>query len=372
MSMPVSSPLRAPEGLHCLQSAHHQLFDQLVVNEEIRCANSPAQQDWLDAVADFFGQVKKVAKVAQHDRDAATLEWVARTASQWQMAMSESLQLPRNVRDEIGLDRPAAVVAEPDACWNGEFVRACLSRHAYSIGTNRKLIELLQRVERLQLHPHRIHIEIPSSPAERWADWYDACLFFALDVILGRVDFASFVHPSAYEFLETVWLDDVKRLLAYLYWEESGGDHGSRGHRDCYFLACDEINRQMFGPPAQVDETCFELVHSWWKERFQIATTSGQNAFDGISIVTRQKARRIWERDKHRDAVENWKTAESYVQKFYCHLIPAVLHENRDDIRLIHQAMRPSSPASNAAELVNGLEAAIAAAFIDFTALDKA
>ena len=62
-----------------------------------------------------------------------------------------------------------------------------LESEAFLIGANRKILSVLRRIRRLQqMQPSHLHAEIPSSPEETWQDWYDACQFLTLDVILEK------------------------------------------------------------------------------------------------------------------------------------------------------------------------------------------
>jgi hypothetical protein len=351
-----------------LQKEHQALLESLEKEPSILIEGSPARKEWLQEAESFLDRFRACVGKARKRGAPAELEWLARAASQWQRAMSGRLNLPRDIRQEIGLEPEAAWQAEasilvtPKATWNRARIEERLNCESFFIGANRKILAVLRRFRQLQrMQAQRIHAEIPSNQQELWQDWYDACRFLTLDVLLGRVDFARLIDPSAYEFLDTVWLDDVKQLLAYLLWEQSNSEPGFQAEADFYYPACEQIEQRLFSQKAEVT---FDAVAGWWKERYVTGTKP-----TALTDIICRKAQRIWEKTGRRDEQANWAAAKKYVDDFYFQLLPAVLEKDRAAIKTIYQALRSFGDPEGGCDLVSGLEAAIAGSFIDFSCL---
>lgn len=347
-----------------LKATHRELMERLDSDASILVEGSPARETWLRAMEKFFERVNACIKGVPVENEARELDWLARAASEWQLTMSRRLKLPRDVRKELGIQPETKAKATPKTTWTRVFLERGLQRESFFIGANRKILNALRRYRQLeQMQAHRVHAEIPSDPHEQWQDWYDACRFLTLDVILGKVDFARLVDPSGYEFLDAVWLDDVKQLHAYLMWEKSNSDGGFQRETDFYYPACNEIEARLFRYKSDV---AFESVAQWWKERYQTSISPALSRSDAICEVIHRKADRIRERTGRADDAANLAAAKQYVDAFYFQLIPAVQGQNEEAIECIYRALRNTI---HGCELVTGLEAAIASAFIDFSSV---
>lgn len=271
-------------------------------------------------------------------------------------------------------DLHRAITAEdhdPDLAEFEEQAAGRISRWACDIGVERKLGGIREWLRDLEDHPERVHASIDSSPEETVDDWLTAQTLFTSEVLLGRVNMPQHFGPDSYTYLEQAWLDDTKKLLAYLAWEEQNGWGLERAYRR-YTNACKELNDVMFA--SQIKAGLGDFV--------QIAEYLGNNFLDrgtldggkpAVRDLIAKKAWCIWSCTGKSDqrTKQNWKDAESFVKKFYENIVPAIEENDVERATAVLAALKTGDQEGYRYHIVNCFEASLLTYFMEPATLKK-
>ncbi|MGA2069364.1 MAG: hypothetical protein ABSG86_30720 [Thermoguttaceae bacterium] len=287
-------------------------------------------------------------------------------AREWEEMFFSAFQELLDLRKRSGISVPPRNL-EPVYAPIGEAeVESYLRAKANGIAKARKLTLLFRRWAELKSHPDRIHAEIGSSAQEQDEDWYWAGACFALEVLEGKIPFAHRIGPDQYHLLESVWLEDAKRLSAYFLWEAAGSRWHEDGGAQHYFRASDRLRQAALEPRQKASRQSFARAETYIEQSYlcggRVDATADSTAHDLIA----KKAYRIWDRaGRTRPASANWDDAERYVRRFYDHIVPAANEGGLEDHRSVTDAVCSGLDGRCPCDVVNCFEALLVISYLD-------
>jgi hypothetical protein len=248
--------------------------------------------------------------------------------------------------------------------WDADHTTNYLCKQAFGIGQMRKLISLTRLLYELQTHPDRIHDAVHSSRDEMDEDWHQACIYFANDVLEGRVHLALQLDVTTFPILQSIWFDDVKQTRAYLEWEKNGGCWEPQMAPEHYWGALADLKQHLLDPGLKSGAETFRPIGEWLAEQYLTAGDFDVNKPRAHTLVS-TKAERIWRRTGSSDAFEDWQLAERYAQDFYENLIPAVVGESSARSEAVLRAFTIPIGCPRGCEIIDAFEAALVGYFVD-------
>jgi hypothetical protein len=206
---------------------------------------------------------------------------------------------------------------------------------------------------------------VPSSACEIEADWHHACVCFVDAIMTGWTATAGLLSSDLH-LLDNVWIDDLKRHLAFCYWLGSHSDDSSEAFRELqYFRACQALDGRLADPHCKATPAVRQVLLRY------LMDTYPQNG-NGLAVdgLIANKKERLPADAQH--------LAAEFVKMFYPNIIAAVSTQyngpKRADATLaVLKALRlggGSHPAKP--EIVSGLEALLAVALLDADEVTRA
>jgi hypothetical protein len=335
----------------------------------------------LDERATFIAQVRcfldSLRPHCERLRTTAQYEQISNIADEWQTLLTEILREPIDVRDVIGLKLPANDLTPSPRRLPLHEVQQTLKRRALETAQFRKLAQLFAQIDwlyRWTKSPEMLHQRYPSTHQEMEQDWSYACQFLAADVLEGRLRIADQLNVDAFDFLTETWLDDTKRLMAYIRWfsdvnaaEPSALARMNDGRY--YFNVCESLHNSLRDDARKAPPELFCDIGAWIQRQYPSSdVVSAPKGSPSWKLISR-KAQRIWERTGRTNADANWRQAEDYVRGYYEHIIPAVIDRSQDSIQSVLAAVTPQREETAGCEIINTFEAAVAIEFLDPTVI---
>lgn len=360
-----------------IKERHTSLYQE-VQDARDELPGDPSKRDQLIQKIDkLIANMESISVQMKKSGNYAEYDWLERTATKWQGVFSEIFAVARNIRDEIKLPpRPAGVISSRErAEIPYSQIRSEIAVLAYSIGQDRKLSSLRRKIKELERERNRIHSEFPSSPEMERQDWHDATVYFAANVLSGRLDLAYQLGADSYRRLEQVFLDEVKQLNAYYIWQGRGNGWGLSEKEEDYLNVCEHLRKMLLdedikAPPADFSDVRSYLIKNYLNNKDK-SFPAGCLGSEAAEELKRSKAQRIGE-SKSRDSVqssweENWKEAEKHAVLFYDNVIDA-FEGQPEKIEKVLQAFHEPWRRYG---VINCLEAAIAIYFFDTDLIRK-
>lgn len=200
-------------------------------------------------------------------------------------------------------------------------------------------------------------------------------IFLANDILDGTLNFAKRVCSSSFYRLEKIWMAEVRELLAYLKWLNSGeisSDPDTEAH---YFEAWEDFKKRIIDFDYKVPTSTFGEVKQYLEDHYvsfldgayklnksKIENSSNNN----ILKIKSEKARvevakkddsRYWDNDR------NWIEVEKYVEQYYENIIPAVMNGDKKYVEAVIHAFDYSMNVPY--RIINAFEMAIVIYFIN-------
>jgi hypothetical protein len=186
---------------------------------------------------------------------------------------------------------------------------------------------------------------IPSTDAEREADWNHAVTVWTERVMWDRDFNLERFDENCYGYFEGIWLEDIKQRIAYLKWVDVGGELTSNASRQgFYFQACDELRKRLADPQYK------QPHHGRAVQRLEALNHGVLRA----ALVSRKATR-----------TGSQKSAETFVSEFYGNIVPAVEKQDRDATIRVVKALLNGGSAPGQPDLVNGFETVVTVAFLN-------
>lgn len=358
----------ASDSLRALRKTHLDLHEELEANAATFRDDLESREKFVYHVDLFIKQLREFVPFA---RTTGAMNFLNRTAAEWQMNFTTVLRIPRNVYTDLDINSAPDVrestrefSAKPPL--TREFVQNLLSQRAYEIGEKQKMRWLKQLLHDLEQNPKRIHsTEIVPPVRTPEDDWRDACAYFACDILNARFHLALQLSVDAFFFLQSIWLEDVKRLMAYLAWEKAGAAWRPDESDRYYSEACRQLHNRIMDPAYKTGPVSFLPIARWLEEKYliegRIDFTNRPASFE----LVKRKAERIWEITKSADQNDNWRRAESYVRQFYENLIPAIRNGDSRSLEALLAATITRCGTRVSDELVDALEFGLLMYFVE-------
>jgi hypothetical protein len=190
------------------------------------------------------------------------------------------------------------------------------------------------------------------------ADWRQAEVYFAADVLDGRFTLSENLGPESYWRLEGVWLREVKELKAYFHWKPQGGwGVGlTRGH---YWTACNELVDRLRDGRIKAAPSAFAPIQRYLRDRPAGAASRRDN-----SPSVEAKVRRLVELGVPEG--EARRRVDDHLAAFYGEIASAVSEAPTEAAtRRVLEALGLLGGWALADAIVDCLEMAIAIQFLD-------
>ncbi len=240
-----------------------------------------------------------------------------------------------------------------------------LRHQAYCLGQSRRLAGLERFVEYLTQVRSQIFVKLRGTSEDMNADWRDAKALFALDCLEGRIPFPSGLLPETFSVLESVWLEDVKRVKAYLLWEKCGAGWDPPNQDGHYFSAGAELRALLLDSRSKATLDHFDQVRNY------LGTYLSDGRADctylmKTRLLVEAKARRLGNLSGCAGPDPcDWHFAVDYVTGLYNNLIDAVKNRNAHSASALFKAMSDIRTGRQGFQIINAFEMAVIIAFLD-------
>ena len=336
------APQRTP--LDVLKDRHDELLGKAIRNGR----EYPEKVRNNAFLSEVEGLLEEMDRLSQQAESFAEYRWLTDAAIKWQVVFSSTLNLPKTIQ----LSPPCHPLNPqlPSQSLSEEEIEHWLSRNAdyFAFVRIAGASGLIGSIRGREQHEQDSHL---------------AKVFFASDVLDGKINFAARIAPASYWRLEDVWLEDVKLLRAYFLWEQRGRGYDDERKRDDYYTACKVLRRMMvnIGIKAQVGE--FTGVKKYVEDRYLTDGRFLSSKPDAFNLIAK-KAQRIAQVTGEQDNFKNWCNAETYATLFYENVIPAILDDDNDRVLMVLKAFQFSRTEQHHFWVINALEVAIFTYFV--------
>lgn len=338
-----------PHNIASVMTTHEKLLKDVI---STRTANTSQKRSLIADAEDLITAIEACSKQATSSEEYTLL---SSAAVQWQSVFSSILGMPRNI-DLAPPPQPVQLPVEKVIADDRQITQ-WINDIAHYNSIIRRAQTLLREVGDILQRAEETATENEATIAE---DWHRATVYFASEVIDGRIHLINQLTADTYYRLESVWLKDVKELKAYFIWRNRKATA-----EDNYYLACEQIRDRLVSC-AKGSSADFQEARRYIEGRYltdgEIRTHENEMARQLVSI----KAHRVWETTGgiYNDD-DNWRSAETYTRMFYDNIIPAVTKKNTEKAASVLRAFGFSKAPENRYLIINAFEAAIAIYFLD-------
>jgi len=202
-----------------------------------------------------------------------------------------------------------------------------------------------------------------STVEEMEDDWYQASIRCVL-AFLKRQRSLTGLTSDCYIVFESVWLDDVKKLIAYYKSLKSPLESID----ETYFNATKEIRSFLFNTQS-VGSKSFNDVKNYLNANYLTNGKFDEKKENAHKLIKR-KAERLYRSTGIDNKEYNWSRAKYFIELFYDNIIPAVLGDEKCLARVL-KAFGFGKYKQNGFFVINSFEAAIAIFYLDKEKLKK-
>ncbi|HVU32897.1 MAG TPA: hypothetical protein VHE61_05645 [Opitutaceae bacterium] len=341
--------------LQTLKSEHRELFDDF-------CRLRPGEPhlDFDVKLAGFLSDLPAAAKTARQREDYL---WFCDTLEQWRSAMPGL-----GVKVDVAMPPPPAVESAGPAPASDTTLEELVANRADRFGRDRITTWNNARSIDEMTAAYREHFGSDVAWVREKADWALAETHLAADIIERRVDLVYDVGPDSYWRLEgrdgRMWLERVVALKAYYRWLEKGRGWGITQSVDDYVWAALELRKLVEDNSHKAAQVAFEPIGT-----HLLAHYVGADGRLLDNARTREwiqvKADRLVEKRHLPNRTEAEQKAKRYMEKFYEHIVFAVLAADDDSIREVQEALGFRTGFEENQEMINCFEFAVAVYFLE-------
>ena len=203
----------------------------------------------------------------------------------------------------------------------------------------------------------------PASEAlERLVDtgWRDAETYFALEVLDRQIQFPWELAPEACVHLEGIWLEDVKRLKAFLQWQRQCGRWEPSSDGQFYLGACEELRKAVLDSRTKAPLAGFTQVKAYIHDGCLRGGALDSLHCPMAQRLVKVKTQRIREvtRQRHQEK-HNRDFATNYVRAFYENIAGAVLEHDAVKATAVLKAMTSGDAYWPRWQIVDAFEVAL-------------
>ena len=190
---------------------------------------------------------------------------------------------------------------------------------------------------------------VNSSDAEMTSDWHHACVCWVDGLMTGRLKIES-LQVDSFRLLDRVWIDDLKKHLAYCRWLDSHSDDDSAAFRENhYFNACQTLRDRLVNEAGKATKAARLVVLEYAKQR----------------IVTADAKQALVDAKQKRLPAGSPPLAKAYVHTFYTNIVPAMSGDEAATIKVLEALRSGCGKSLPTAEIADGFETLLAVCFLD-------
>lgn len=347
-----------------LDTNHRLSFDELV--EVSDSLYSKALREGPDLIVDDQGSsvldhllkeidllLEKLNQLAKDTPSLTEYQWLVDALFRWQVLFASTLNIPK----KIALPTPRRNLLPPlleSKALTEEEIKFLIRRND----------DYLTRLEQSK------DSSLTSFGINRRES---ASIFLAFDILEGKINLASRISSASYYRLEKIWVQDIKRLVAYFIWEgRKGGIDEELAKRD-FINASNSIRSLLVNHEIKAQRAEFGEAKEYLEECFLGLDGQLDLQKNQVKALITAKANKIQDETDCAKFDQNWELATAYVTLFYEHILPAVLDNEPESVRSILKAFQYSQygEKGNSYHIINAFEAALVIYFVDATSIRK-
>jgi hypothetical protein len=342
---------------HELKELYKKLCDE--INEDSYVLDESIRAEWLGSINELVDSIEEYApNIASANEEKWVREAALKLGILYNSIMSPG-ERRRRIWKEIEMALPKEVLTSTP---RRKITWEDVERHAYYLGESRK-IRLLNRLIEDPENFQKFLQLFPNEPENIDSDWYSACAYFSSDILERKIEFPGEVTYDLYSCLEEVWFENVKEIRAYQIWQDNGNEwKPEESQREIdYFLASEKIASNLVDVSLKSPPQQFEALEVYLKQKY--LTNSGDFDSSKSHHLIARKASRLWGKIGVAEELENWLSAEKYIENFYGNIVCAIKDGNTDSLKKVKEAIQSISDP-NYKYIINCFEVAIVIYFI--------
>ena len=202
-------------------------------------------------------------------------------------------------------------------------------------------------------------VQIPATKAEMETDWRHACLICVNQFMLRTLKIEN-VEPASFQMFEGTWVDELKEMLGYHTWINSGTGYTSETVREQhYFDACEELRTRLVDTNCKVTDDPATVIQHLQDTYFPDGTLGGAET----DKLIRSKENRLPMGSRPR--------ASAFVQAFYGNIIKVITDRSFAATKNILKAIQHGGSAPGEPDIVSGFETLLLTGFLDAMAVER-
>jgi hypothetical protein len=331
-----------------IKRRHEEVYEKLLDDPSLGKSGDKRDEFLAKEVDPLIEDMKAVSTTDMSFQDYT---WLSDTALHWQVLFSSIFNIPR----KIEIATPPQLYS-PTIVYTPSMMEELLMREAFFQGQSRMSEGLIAYIHRYR-----------STPEEMARDWHYAKVMLSQWLLDGRLNFANQIQSETYPYIEEVWLVELRRVVSYFHWMVKGKQLWDQEtdfqYSSVYF------REQLCNPAIKSPKLAFLKIKKYLELNYLTNGRVNLNS-DSVNKLIQHKAFHTWDVTHDTDSKRNWDVAATYVEQYYNNIIPAVMEDNRESIKLILQSFQVNTaPEFDAA--LNSFEVLIALYFLDPEILKK-
>jgi hypothetical protein len=206
---------------------------------------------------------------------------------------------------------------------------------------------------------------IPSTREEMEADWRNAAIQIALDIMSGMPPLSD-LSPECFPHLEEIWADELKEFIAFFNWialREQVYWSPEEMRKRHYHDGCNKLRGWLSDRQVKDRLENFASIKKYIADEY----LDEYQHFDpelARPLIDR-KAARLSARINRESGGETY--ANEFSRKYYGNIIPAIENSDQDACLAVLQSLQHGGSFAGAPGIANAFEVAVAIAFLDAT-----
>lgn len=203
---------------------------------------------------------------------------------------------------------------------------------------------------------------------ERTEDWHIAEVMFAKEVIEGALTLHENISSTSYPRLQKIWLNDIKKIIAYFIWVSNGRNINPSSHDIDYQNACDRVRAMLVEVNRKANLSSFLEVKAFIENRYLTNGILDKSKPDVIEATNRKAARiesLLFQQNRNTHELDNWYDATAYMKLFFENIIPAVIERNEESVLSVLKSFQFANTTTEKLHVVDAFEVSVAISFLD-------
>jgi hypothetical protein len=205
---------------------------------------------FVQQVEDFFADLSRVSKTVASIKD---YKWICETIVLWQLFFASTLNEPKVIQ----IPNPPAELEQDSSPGEELTVEELTSRRQ-------------DTAKVFALERSRHFGTATSTTQEMVQDWHNAETMLVSNILDGSLNFVTRISPETYPLLEQIWLDDVKQLRAYIYWQNGVKVFDPEDSMQDYFIQCQHLRRMLIDPVIKASPSKLGKPLSYITEKYLV------------------------------------------------------------------------------------------------------